>query len=228
MSVSSRQDSSPSSARDYREVSWSSRRWRHRRYSQRPRLLSFDSMWRGAFPRSGVSTTDSFRCSRTSSETPSSSRRLAAGSRLAQRRTIRRSCSGWQTAAPGSRPMTCLMSLTDSGKRREVIVEAPASDFPSPRASSKLTGGTSGSRARWVGAAPSSSRSREPARQRISRTGRRRIAAEDLAAVSCQPWADSGVGPDQHTQQEHIQGEVPWSPPVLIRGVSPAGVRPAH
>src|SRR4029078_13745511 len=56
----------------------------------------------------------------------------------------------------------------DSGRRREVIVEGLVSDFPSPRPSSKLTAATSGSRAPSVGAAHSSSRSREPARRRIS------------------------------------------------------------
>ena len=116
------------------------------------------------FPRSGVIATGSFRCSRTSSATRSSSRRLAAGSRWARRRAITRSSSGLRIPAAASRPRTCPMSLTDFGKQPEVGVEAPGSGFPSPRASSRLTADASGSRARWDGAALSSSRSREPAR----------------------------------------------------------------
>ena len=170
MSVSSRRDSSPSSARDYREVSSSSRRWRRRRCSQRPRLSSFDSMWAATSPRSGVSATDSSRCSRTSSATRSSSRppeaRITVGAASNDQEVV------FWVADGGVRDRArgpALMSLTDSGKRREVTVEAPDSDFPSPRASSKLTGATSGSRAPSGGAARSSSRSRAPARPRISR-----------------------------------------------------------
>ena len=110
------------------------------------------------FPRSGVIATGSFRCSRTSSATRSSSRRLAVVSRWARPREITRSSSGLRIPAVASRPRACLMSLTDSGKPPGLGVKAPGSGFPSPRASSKLTADESGSRARRAAAPPSCSR----------------------------------------------------------------------
>ena len=48
-----------------------------------------------------------------------------------------------------SRPRTCPASLTDFGKPPGQGVRAPGSDFPSPKASSRLTADASGSRAQW-------------------------------------------------------------------------------
>ena len=167
MSRAWRQGSCPSSERDYLRLSWSSRRWICRGRSLLRLLSIFESKWTPMFPMSGVIATDSSRCSRTSLATRSNSRRPAVVSRRARHREMTKSCSGWRTPAAASRPRTCPMSSTDSGKQPRRGVRALGSGSPSPRASSKLTAGASGSRAQRGAGVLSSSRFPRPLQRRI-------------------------------------------------------------
>ena len=72
---------------------------------------------------------------------------------------------------PGSRPRTCPVCLTDSFKRHARTAKAPASDFPSPRASSRLTAVESGSKALPIAARPSSLRFPRQHQSRVDRRG---------------------------------------------------------
>ena len=70
-----------------------------------------------------------------------------------------------------SRPRTCLVSLTDSGKPLERTARVPGSAFQSRRGSSKPTAVESGSKARRTAARPSRFRFRSQPRSRVDRQG---------------------------------------------------------
>jgi hypothetical protein len=79
----------------------------------------------------------------------------------------------------GIAPENCLMSSTDFGKLQGLTVKAQASVFPSPRALSKLTADTLGSRARRVGEVLCSSRFQPVYRRKSRRPVENRLCLFD-------------------------------------------------
>ena len=163
-------------------------------------------------PRSGVIGIGSFRCSRTSLATRSNSRRLAVVSRRARHRGMTRSSSGLQIRGVASRPRTCPVSLTDSGKPPGQGVRAPGSDFPSPKASSRLTGDASGSRAQRGVGVLSSSRFPESLQRRIDVPIAVDLIVQPEHAPQPSPRDEEGGGDGQRHRAEPAGRRCPEPP----------------